>query len=202
MKPRKTKFGPKTQKYLGREETYTLRRMIGSPAIFGLGPGTMVELVGSPGGPNEIMSLSLFPELSNELLSCGAASVRSIRTNHYFRIEDEECLWKDKHLIGPLLGESYWSMNGWLQFTNVPYIREVLPVGTTGMVIKLVNVSPDERFYGSESVSYRHPPNFYIVFVTPILDIVKPGMWLWPAQETKALTPSTKGGFENFQFGP
>lgn len=202
MKPIKTKYGPKIQKYLGRGEAYTLRRMIGSPAIVGFRPGTMVELVRTPSDPGEIMSLSLFPELSKELLSCGSKTVRSIRTNHYFRIEDEECLRKDKHSIGPLLEETYWSVNGWLQFTNVSYRREILPVGTTGMVIKLVNVSPDERFYGSEAVSYRYPPNFYIVFVTPILDIVRSGMWLWPVQETNALSPGTKGGFENFHFGP
>lgn len=199
---------------LGKGHEYDIVRMTSTPLLFGIPSGTMVETRSVPEDGDRYPSrtsyndhlLITYPSLSSELgLSKLESGNWGIETNSYLYLEDSSLLELTHHVIGPLRGVEY--RDGGrdpIVYPGSPYSRGELPLGTVGMVMKSVRLEPSKTFYGLEDLSFKKElssgPNFYIVFVSSILDVVRGGYWFWPAKETIRFNKSKEIGINNFNI--
>lgn len=82
----------------------------------------------------------------------------------------------------------------WSTYPESPYSKELLPVGSLGIVHTWVRVRADSNFRCLEESELPDldDPNFYIVFFYEWLDVVKSGHYLIPVKETKKAEPREK----------
>lgn len=200
---------------LGKGYEYDIVRMSSTPSLFTLSSGTMVETRSVPEDGDRYPSrtsynhhlLVTYPSFSRELgLSKLESGNWGIETNSYLYLEDSSLLKLSHHVIGPLRGVEYRDGDrDPIVYPYSPYSWGELPLGTVGMVMKSVRLEPSKTFYGLEDLSFKKvlssDPNFYIVFVSPILDVVRGGYWFWSAKETARFdqhNPNKEVGINNF----
>lgn len=166
-------------------------------------PGEMVQLVNNKALRYSKRTLRYYPELLKNIMPelnewrrklsaqhprgskepWSMASDWLIDTNWQMKIEDDSLLKEEHIIVGPFRNVDYPDGDhGPMKYPDATLSREELPVGTTGMVVKKVNVSSDQEFYQRTGTEDFTP--YYIVLVVSLFDVVKGGLYLFPVLET------------------